>query len=36
MKKDKEEKENTHTEYDGGRGSDWKEYKIKTIATAVK
>jgi hypothetical protein len=36
MKKDKEEKENTHTKYDGGRGSDWKEYEIKTVATVVK
>jgi hypothetical protein len=36
MKKHKEEKENTRTEYDGGIGSDWKEYEIKTIATAVK
>jgi hypothetical protein len=36
MKKDKEEKENTRIEYDGGRGSDWKEYEIKTISTAVK
>jgi hypothetical protein len=36
MKKDKEESETTRTEYDEGRGSDWKEYEIKTIATAVK
>jgi hypothetical protein len=36
MKKEKEEKENTCTEYHGGRGSGGKEYEIKTIATAVK
>jgi hypothetical protein len=30
------EKEATRTEYDGGKGSDWKEYEIKTITTAVK
>jgi hypothetical protein len=35
MKKENENK-NTRTEYDGGKGSDWKEYEIKTIVTAVK
>jgi hypothetical protein len=36
MKKDNE-KEATRTEYDDGPcGSDWKEYEIKTIATAFK